>query len=65
VVGLHKTDGGAVGGGVGSPLERQGRIEAVQHGHSSIGITGDTYQHVSRGLDRQAADRVASFILEP
>jgi integrase len=39
------------------------KVLSARLGHSSIGITGDTYQHVTRGLDRQAADRVASFIL--
>jgi integrase len=32
-------------------------------GHSSIGITGDTYQHVTKRLDQRAADRTANYIL--
>jgi hypothetical protein len=32
-------------------------------GHAKVGITADLYQHVSKGLDQQAADRVANYIL--
>jgi hypothetical protein len=28
-----------------------------------VSITADTYQHVTEGLDRQAADKVAGLIL--
>jgi hypothetical protein len=28
-----------------------------------VGITADLYQHVSKGLDQQAADRMANYIL--
>ena len=39
------------------------KVLSARLGHSSIGITGDIYQHVSQRLDQKVADRVASVIL--
>jgi len=45
--------------GAGVPL----KVVSERLGHSSVSITADTYQHVTEGLDRQAADTVARLIL--
>jgi integrase len=45
--------------GAGVPL----KVVSEGLGHSSVSITADTYQHVSEGMDRQAADTVAALIL--
>lgn len=39
------------------------KIVSARLGHSSIGITGDIYQHVAKRLDEHVANRVADFIL--
>jgi integrase len=39
------------------------KVISERLGHSSIQITGDTYQHVRRQVDQDAADLTASFIL--
>ena len=44
--------------GAGVPL----KVVSERLGHSSVSITADTYQHVSEGMDRQAADTVAGLI---
>jgi integrase len=45
--------------GAGVPL----KVVSERLGHASVSITADTYQHVTEGLDRQAADTVAALIL--
>jgi integrase len=45
--------------GAGIPL----KVVSERLGHSSLSTTADTYQHVSEGMDRQAAEKVASLIL--
>jgi integrase len=45
--------------GAGVPL----KVVSERLGHASVSITADTYQHVSEGMDRQAADLVAGLIL--
>jgi integrase len=39
------------------------KVLSERLGHSSIQITGDTYQHVRQQVDQNAADLTASFIL--
>jgi integrase len=39
------------------------KVLSERLGHSSIQITGDTYQHVRQQVDQDAADLTASFIL--
>jgi integrase len=39
------------------------KVLSERLGHSSITITGDTYQHVRQPVDQDAADLTASFIL--
>jgi integrase len=41
------------------------KIVSALLGHSSIGITGDLYQHVQDRLRQQSANRTASYILQP
>ena len=38
------------------------KVVSERLGHSSISITADTYQHVTEGMDRDAADRVAQVL---
>jgi len=38
------------------------KVVSERLGHSSITITADTYQHVTEGMDRDAADRVAEVL---
>lgn len=41
------------------------RVVSEWLGHSSIQLTGDTYQHVTERLEREAADRISASILMP
>jgi hypothetical protein len=43
--------------------ERPSLRVAERLGHSSVGVTLDRYSHVVGGMDREAADWVASLIL--
>ncbi|MFN2486440.1 MAG: tyrosine-type recombinase/integrase, partial [Acidimicrobiia bacterium] len=38
------------------------KVVSERLGHSSIAITADTYQHVTEGMDRDAAERVAQVL---
>lgn len=38
------------------------KVVSERLGHANIGITADIYQHVTEGMDRDAADRVAGAI---
>ena len=40
------------------------KVVSEQLGHATIGITLDVYSHVIPGMDAQAADAVASLILD-
>jgi hypothetical protein len=39
------------------------KVVSTRLGHAKTSTTADLYQHVSKRLDQQAANRVASFIL--
>jgi integrase len=39
------------------------KVVSTRLGHASTAITADLYQHVSRRLDEQAANRTADYIL--
>jgi hypothetical protein len=38
-------------------------VNGERLGQSSVSITADIYQHVTEGMDRQAANTVAGLIL--
>jgi len=38
------------------------KVVSERLGHSSIAITADTYQHVTEGMDREAAEQVAKVL---
>jgi hypothetical protein len=38
------------------------KVVSERLGHASLSITADTYQPVTEGMDRQAADTVAGLI---
>jgi integrase len=40
------------------------KVVSERLGHSGITITADTYQHVTEGMDRDAADRVAALVFD-
>ena len=42
----------------GTPL----KVMSERLGHSSITMTGDIYSHVTEGMDREAASRIASAL---
>lgn len=44
--------------GAGVPL----KVVSQRLGHANISITADIYQHVTRGMDQDAADRIAGAI---
>ena len=43
----------------GTPL----KVMSERLGHSSIAVTGDIYSHVTEGMDREAASRIAEAIM--
>lgn len=52
---LHATSGLRLG----IPL----KVMSDRLGHANIGITADTYTHVQRDLQHDAADRIAAYLL--
>jgi integrase len=41
------------------------KLASARLGHSSVRITADTYQHVERKMDEEAAKRVAGLVFSP
>lgn len=39
------------------------KLASSRLGHSSVRITADTYQHVERAMDEEAAARAAALVL--
>jgi len=39
------------------------KVVSARLGHAQTAITSDLYQHVSKQLDQEAANRVAGYIL--
>ena len=49
-------------GDAGSARRRHPKVVQERLGHSTIGITLNTYSHVSVGMQREAAETVAALI---
>ena len=43
---------------------RDGRVVSERLGHSSIGITLDTYSHAFPSMHEEAAERIAALVLD-